>query len=50
MPFAESLVRDADNPDTYYDMGIALQPDGNLTSAAARIAMPFHLRRISGNP
>ena len=28
--YAESLARDRDNADTYYDMGIALHADGNL--------------------
>ena len=28
--YAESLARDHDNPDTYYDMGIALHADGDL--------------------
>src|SRR5258708_8922276 len=39
----ESLARDADNPDTYYDLGIPLHADRNLTAAISAYRQAIHL-------
>jgi cytochrome c-type biogenesis protein CcmH/NrfG len=45
--FSESLARDPDNPDTYYDLGIALEAGGNMSAAEAAYRHASHLRTTS---
>ena len=42
--YVESLARDPDNADTYYDMGIALHADGNLPRAITAYEQAIRLR------
>ncbi len=43
--YMESLARDAENPDTYYDLGITLHADGNLSAAVDAYRHAIHLNQ-----
>jgi tetratricopeptide (TPR) repeat protein len=42
--YMESLARDENNPDTYYDLGIALHAGGNITAAISAYRRAIQLK------